>query len=241
VFADRIEVSNPGELPAPLTPERLRHPHNSIARNHRICEALFLTRYIEKFGTGTLMMIRESAAHGLPEPQFEQRPGEFVIKIWRDWLTETVLAELQLNRRQRRAIAYLKTHGRIGNSEYQSLVGTAKRTAHRDLTALTEKEVLLRTGTRGKGTFYTLRQLGHNWANWATPPTSSVETQTPPKRGTLGPIGPQQQTRRKPVKPVTVKGSAKGPQMAQPSSPARQATKGQREQPTPKRKATKRK
>jgi ATP-dependent DNA helicase RecG len=178
VFADRIEVSNPGELPAPLTPERLRHPHSSIARNHRICEALFLTRYIEKFGTGTLMMIRESAAHGLPEPQFEQRPGEFVIKIWRDWLTETVLAELQLNQRQRQAISYLKTHGRIGNSEYQRLVVTAKRTAHRDLTEMIEKRVLVRTGTRGKGTFYTLRQLGHNWANWATAANPTQTRQT---------------------------------------------------------------
>ena len=62
---------------------------------------MFLARYIEKFGTGILMMIRESAAHGLPEPQFEQRPGEFVIKLWRDWLTDRVLAELQLNDRQR--------------------------------------------------------------------------------------------------------------------------------------------
>jgi len=61
-----------GELLPPLTPELLRRPHRSIARNHRICEALFLARYIEKFGTGTLMMIKETAAHGLPEPQFEQ-------------------------------------------------------------------------------------------------------------------------------------------------------------------------
>ncbi|MEI6786347.1 MAG: ATP-binding protein [Verrucomicrobiota bacterium] len=44
---------NPGQLPPPLTPEKLRHPHSSIARNHRICEVLFLARYIEKFGTGT--------------------------------------------------------------------------------------------------------------------------------------------------------------------------------------------
>ena len=71
----------------------LRRPHRSIARNHRICEALFLARYIEKFGTGTLMMIRETATHGLPEPQFAQSPGEFVTTIWRDWLTEKLLAD----------------------------------------------------------------------------------------------------------------------------------------------------
>lgn len=32
VFADRIEVVNPGELPAPLTPERLREPAGSCVR-----------------------------------------------------------------------------------------------------------------------------------------------------------------------------------------------------------------
>ena len=29
---------------------------------------------------------------GLPEPQFEQRSGSFVITLWRDWLTMEVLA-----------------------------------------------------------------------------------------------------------------------------------------------------
>lgn len=67
VYADRVEVWNPGSLLPPLTPESLRLPHRSVARNHRICECLFLAGYIEKFGTGTLMMIRESLAHALPE------------------------------------------------------------------------------------------------------------------------------------------------------------------------------
>jgi predicted HTH transcriptional regulator len=81
VFADRFEVWNPGQLPPPLTPEKLRHPHSSIARNHRVCETLFLARYIEKFGTGTLMMIRESLAHALPEPDFVERSGELVTTV----------------------------------------------------------------------------------------------------------------------------------------------------------------
>jgi len=33
LFADRLEVWNPGELPPALTPERLREPHASIPRN----------------------------------------------------------------------------------------------------------------------------------------------------------------------------------------------------------------
>ena len=156
VFADRVEVGNPGTLPASLTTESLRHPHGSIPRNHRLCEVLFLARYIEKYGTGTLMMIRESLAHNLPEPDFAQRGGEFTVALWRDWLTDRVMAELGLNERQKQAIIHLKARTRIVNSEYQALVRVARATATRDLEGLLIKGVLEKVGTTGKGTYYVL-------------------------------------------------------------------------------------
>ncbi len=154
VFADRIEVWNPGELPAPLTPERLREPHSSIARNARVCEALFLARYIENFGTGTLMMIRECLAHGLPEPDFGQRAGEFAASVARDWLTADVVARMGLNERQRTSLAHLKTQGRITNREYQAITGAIPRTAARDLRDLEQKGVVRKVGTTGRGAYY---------------------------------------------------------------------------------------
>ena len=102
------------------------------------------------------MMIRESIAHALAEPVFEQRGGEFVITVWRDWLTEVVLAELGITERQKQAIQYVKENGRITNSEYQTLLRVAKRTAHRDLTNLIGKGVLKKVGMTGSGTYYEL-------------------------------------------------------------------------------------
>lgn len=156
VFADRVEVWNPGTLPASLTTESLRHPHGSIPQNHRLCEVLFLARYIEKYGTGTLMMIRESLAHDLPEPSFAQRGGEFTVALWRDWLTDRVMAELGLNERQKQAIIHVKARTRIANSEYQAIVRVARATATRDLDGLLIKGVLEKVGTTGKGTYYVL-------------------------------------------------------------------------------------
>ncbi|MFH1122596.1 MAG: ATP-binding protein [Pseudomonadota bacterium] len=156
VFADRVEVWNPGTLPAPLTTESLRHPHGSIPRNHRLCEGLFLVRYIEKYGTGTLMMIRECLAHALPEPDFAQRGGEFTTAIWRDWLTDEVLATLGLNGRQKLAIGYLKTQGKISNTEYQQVANSIKKTATRDLSDLKEKGIIEQRGNRGPGVYYVL-------------------------------------------------------------------------------------
>lgn len=157
VFADRVEVWNPGMLPPPLTPESLRQPHGSIARNPRICEALFLARYIEKYGTGTLMMIRESLAHALPEPDFGQRGGEFTSTVWRDWLTTEVLAGYNLNNRQLQAIDYLKVNGEITNREYQQVTGAISQTALRDLRDMMTIGLVVKIGTTGRNTRYRLK------------------------------------------------------------------------------------
>ncbi|MBN1127767.1 MAG: DUF4062 domain-containing protein [Chitinispirillaceae bacterium] len=160
VFSDRVEVWNPGELIPPLTPESLRHAHRSIARNHRICEALFLAGNIEKYGTGTIMMIRESLAHSLPEPQFQQRGGEFSAVIGRDWLTERVLRDLNLNGRQYKAVGIVKQGGKIDNNEYQKLFNVSKPTASRDLDGLVDIGAFAQIGTTGKGTYYVLAAKG---------------------------------------------------------------------------------
>jgi len=182
VFADRVEVWNPGELPPELTPARLREPYASVARNARVCEALFLARYIEKYGTGTVMMIRECSESGLPEPEFEQRGGEFVVTLWRDWLTETVMDRLHLIERQRRAVVFVKQHGRITNKEYQDLTGVAERTALRDLADLMEKGVVAKVGEVGRGAHYILqRETRHKPAKPATEPDRGKTRHKPAK------------------------------------------------------------
>ena len=155
VFADRIEVWNPGHLLPPLTPENLRQPHRSILRNPRIAEVLFLARYIEKYGTGILMMIRESISHSLPEPGFQQHADEFAATVWRDWLTEEVVDQLGLNDRQKTAMARLKQERLITTMVYERFVGCSHRTAARDLEDLFNKGILRREGA-GRSAHYLL-------------------------------------------------------------------------------------
>ena len=57
LFSDRLEVWNPGRLPGTLTFDDLRHDHPSVPNNPLIAESLYLTRYIEKAGSGTQRMI----------------------------------------------------------------------------------------------------------------------------------------------------------------------------------------
>ena len=80
LFADRLEVWNPGTLPPSLTPEQLRHPRGSVPGNPLLAEPLYLTKYIERMGTGTGDMIERCRNAGLPEPEFTLTDG-FVATI----------------------------------------------------------------------------------------------------------------------------------------------------------------
>jgi len=154
VFANRIEIWNPGGLPEDLTSDMLKGPHPSVPRNRLICEPLYLAHYIERAGTGTLDMIQLCADAGLPEPEFRGEGERFVTVIWRDWLTDAVIDELGLNERKIRAIGLMKTHGRMTNTEYQRAFSVAKRTASLDLAGLVEMKLVEKVGTTGRGVFY---------------------------------------------------------------------------------------
>ena len=82
LFADRLEVWNPGRLPKALTLDDLRVAHRSVPANPLLAESLYLTQYIERMGTGTLDMIARCREVGLSEPEFEVTQG-FVTRIWR--------------------------------------------------------------------------------------------------------------------------------------------------------------
>jgi ATP-dependent DNA helicase RecG len=155
LFTDRLEVWNPGGLPEDLTVDQLRIPHPSVPRNRLLCEPLFLAHYIERAGTGTLDMIRLCAEAGLPEPEFRNQGERFVTVIWRDWLTEEVLARYNLNDRQFKAVAYVKKTGKIANSEHQQLTGATRKTSTRDLDDLVGKNIFERVGEK-RGSHYIL-------------------------------------------------------------------------------------
>ena len=100
-------------------------------------------------------VIREAIVN-LPKPDFAQHGGEFTITLWRDWLTDQIMAALALNDRQRHALVYLMSHGKISNVEYQKVANAIKKTATRDLNDLKEKGLIEQVGHRGPGVHYVL-------------------------------------------------------------------------------------
>ncbi len=76
------ELVYAGALPPPLTLEKLRGPHGSIPANPLLAEPLYLTKYIERMGTGIHDMFERCREAGLPEPEFKLT-DDFVTVIHR--------------------------------------------------------------------------------------------------------------------------------------------------------------
>lgn len=157
VFVDRVEIWNPGHLPPELTTEALKRPHSSYPNNPLLANALYLAGYIQKVGSGTMQMAKECRDYNLPEPEFIQQTGQFIVKIWKDIFTDSYLTKLNLNEFQLKAVKYTKEKERITNKEYRRLTGVSKPTASRHLADLVEKQVFDQIGITGKGTKYILK------------------------------------------------------------------------------------
>lgn len=148
IYDDRLEIWNPGALPPELTVEALKRPHKSIPRNPLLANALFLIKYIERWGTGTERVVKETLAHGMPEPEFSLRDGGLLVVFKK---AEAFLASL--NERQRKAWEYLRAKNSITQALYIQLCNCGVATAKRDLKGMADKGLIIKEGSARK-TFY---------------------------------------------------------------------------------------
>ena len=159
IHDDHILVWNPGKLPPELSLEQLKANHPSRPHNRLIAEAFFYAGYIEKWGGGTLKIIRECTDSGLPEPEFSEDMGMFGVTFRKDIFTEKNLRELGLNDRQIKAVMYVKERKQITNREYQQINDVSRQMATIDLSSLVKKTLLIRTGKAGRGIAYQLTKM----------------------------------------------------------------------------------
>jgi ATP-dependent DNA helicase RecG len=157
IYDDQLMIWNYGTLPEDLTLEDLKKKHTSHPRNPFLADVFFKGGLIESWGRGTLKIISECKAAGLPQPETKVMNGGIVVTIFKDIYNEKHLQQYDLNERQLKAVMYVKGNGEITNKIYQGLCNTSKATATRDLTELIDKHKLLeRTGEVGAGTTYKL-------------------------------------------------------------------------------------
>lgn len=70
IFDDRLEITNFGPLPVPLTPKTIKETHGSYPYNLRIAQVLYILTNLERWGTGVSRVIELCREQGVPEPEF---------------------------------------------------------------------------------------------------------------------------------------------------------------------------
>ena len=157
IYDDRIEIWNPGRLLPGITIDDLyKKDHKSVVRNKLIAQVFYDIGYIEKYGSGTIKIVDLCRRHGLPSPEFKEVFGGFSVVFRKDIYTEDYLRNLGLNKRQIKAVMYVKERGSINLSSFKAIVAdVSDKTLYRDLQELVSKRLLNELG-RKKGRRYEL-------------------------------------------------------------------------------------
>jgi ATP-dependent DNA helicase RecG len=148
IYDDKLMIWNYGTLPEDLTLEDLKKKHTSHPRNPFLADVFFKGGLIESWGRGTLKIISECKAAGLPQPEISVMSGGIAVTIFKDIYNEKHLQQFDMNDRQMEALLFFKEKGEILTNQYQEKFKITDRTALRDLTELIEKGLLIKTGER---------------------------------------------------------------------------------------------
>jgi ATP-dependent DNA helicase RecG len=149
IFDDRLEVISAGLLPPGITVADLKRDHQSKLRNLLIAGVFYRCGLIEQWGRGTQKIVDWCIAAGQPEPEFEERAGDVVVRFRPSGYHPPLRVSHDLTDRQREILQIL------GNGErwrFQDLLARlsappAARTLRDDLQML-KKLGLVNSGGR---------------------------------------------------------------------------------------------
>jgi ATP-dependent DNA helicase RecG len=156
IYPDKLIIMNAGSLPPEVPVEKLKTNHLSIPRNRLLAAVFYYAGFIEAWGRGTTMIVEKCVEQGLPEPDFKEEHGVMTVIFYKDIFTEENLRKMGLNKRQIKAVIYVKENEKITNKIYQELNGVSKPMSSLDLTNLVERKIFKRLGITGRGTEYIL-------------------------------------------------------------------------------------
>ena len=138
MFADRIEITSPGGLPAGITEELYLAGGPSVARNPILANVFFRLGHIERFGTG-IPRILDEYAHETVSPSFALRDSSITVM-----LPVTVLENVTLD--EEAILAVLAKGSALTRSQISEKTQLSKSKAIRTLNALVEKGVVSKVG-----------------------------------------------------------------------------------------------
>ncbi len=128
----------------------LKRKHASYPKNPRLANVFFKGGLIEVWRRGTLKIVNECIAYGLPEPEIEIMTGGIVVTMYRNFYSKEVLSKYELNNRQSEALQLWKNEGQITTGIYKNYFKITDRTALPDLSQLVDIKLFTKTGDKKK-------------------------------------------------------------------------------------------
>ena len=138
MFADRIEITSPGGLPAGITEELYLAGGPSVARNPILANVFFRLGHIERFGMGIPRILNEYA-HETVSPSFALRDSSITVT-----LPVTVLENVTPD--ERAILDVLAKGSALTRSQIAEKTQLSKSKAIRTLNALIDKKLITKIG-----------------------------------------------------------------------------------------------
>jgi ATP-dependent DNA helicase RecG len=83
IYDDKLWLWNIGKLSQEITFDKLKKPHSSYPRNELLADIFFKAGFIEAWGRGTLKIVDKCKERNLPEPEFSEMTGGFLVSFFK--------------------------------------------------------------------------------------------------------------------------------------------------------------
>ena len=147
MFADRLEVENPGGLYGRVTIDKLQEGQST--RNRLLMHLMEDIHLVENGGNGIDSMLDAMRKANLQPPRFEDNRTSFLV----------VLYNAPRMSEEERILAYIREHGSIKRADCQQLLGVDYIKAKYVLRKMKDAGLLRQEGTR-RGARYVLASPG---------------------------------------------------------------------------------
>ena len=144
VYADRVEIVNPGRFPAQLTPENIKQQHESFPYNLKIAQVLYQTTYLESWGSGVKRMMDLCEAQHVDDPEYRLGENTVTIIFQRHFDSQNDSqndSQKSLNERQKKIVMLMCEDRRISVNSIAVRLSLSRPTVYREIkkiNALTE-------------------------------------------------------------------------------------------------------
>lgn len=163
IFDDRLEITSTGSLPFGLSVDDLKRDHTSKPRNPLLAEVFFRRGLIERWGRGTQKIISLCVEAGHPEPQFEERAGEVIVRFIPSAYIPPHRISHDLTERRRRILHVLRDGVPRSLGDIRCVIdATLPQSTLRDDLIMLRNLHLVRSGGHGRGAFWQLEQAAPN-------------------------------------------------------------------------------